>query len=111
MSIICWSVSILYLTVLYNMLQQDYDQAYALHPYWCWRCPHFCRWFVLGFIMLCNFSLQVWDYQMINHCKGKIQIPLKEIIHQHHMHSTFPLQRVKHGELEVEFRWLGILEK
>lgn len=61
--------------------------------------------------MLCDFSLQVWDYQMINHCKGKIQVPLKEIIHQHHMHSTFPLQRVKHGELEVEFRWLGILEK
>lgn len=47
---------------------------------------------------------------MINHFKGRVQIPLNEVIRQRHMHSTFPLQHARHGELEVELQWLGILE-
>ena len=27
-------------------------------------------------------ALQVWDYNMINHFKGRVQIPLREVIRQ-----------------------------
>ena len=48
---------------------------------------------------------------MINHFKGNVQIPLKEIIQERHMHSTYPLRHTKHGQLEVELQRLGILER
>ena len=56
-------------------------------------------------------AAQVWDYNMINHFKGRIQIPLREVIRQRVMQNTFSLQDTKKGQLEVQLEWLGILEQ
>ena len=48
---------------------------------------------------------------MINDFKGRLRVPLREVIHQRHVRSTFPLQGVRHGQLEAELQLLGILER
>ena len=38
--------------------------------------------FASGSPHACSCCMQVWDYNMINHFKGRVQIPLREVIRQ-----------------------------
>lgn len=55
-----------------------------------------------------SVDLEVWDYRLINHFKGRLSIPFKEITRSKRIKDNFSLQGVRHGQLTISLSWLGI---
>ena len=47
---------------------------------------------------------------MIHRVQGSVELPLKEVIQNKRLKNTYQLQGVKHGQLALDFQWLGILD-
>lgn len=41
--------------------------------------------------------------------QGLVAIPMAEVIHKKTVKSTYPLDAAKHGQLQLEVRWMSIL--
>lgn len=55
-----------------------------------------------------SVDLEVWDYRLINHFKGRLSIPFKEVVRSKRIKDNYALQGVRHGHLTLSLSWLGI---
>lgn len=55
-----------------------------------------------------SVDIEVWDYRLINHFKGRLSIPFKEIARNKRMKDNFSLQGVRRGQLTLSLSWMGI---
>lgn len=56
-----------------------------------------------------KLDIELWDYKFRNHCMGLVAIPLAEILHKKTVKNTYQLDAAKHGQLQLEVRWMSIL--
>lgn len=56
-----------------------------------------------------KIDIELWDYKFRNHCLGLVAIPMAEVIHKKTVKNTYQLDAAKHGQLQLEIRWMRIL--
>lgn len=42
--------------------------------------------------------------------QGLVAIPMSEVIHRKRLKDTFQLDAAKHGQLQLELRWMSVLQ-
>ncbi|KAL3139207.1 hypothetical protein ABBQ32_005978 [Trebouxia sp. C0010 RCD-2024] len=55
-----------------------------------------------------SVNIEVWDYRMINHFKGRMSIPFREIERHKRIKDNYSLHGVRRGQLIVSCSWMGI---
>jgi hypothetical protein len=58
-----------------------------------------------------DISVEIWDYKLFNSYRGGVKIPLRDILRQRRMKNTYTLDGVSHGDLSLELRWFGLLDR
>lgn len=42
--------------------------------------------------------------------QGLVAIPMSEVIHRRRVKDTYQLDAAKHGQLQLELRWMSVLQ-